>query len=74
MTLFIQIIQSVIIGLSLAAMYTLMALGLTSFLYMAHGIYFERMKELGLYSRDPAVIRKKIEGLGLTGIFSRRLV
>ncbi|MDP2728635.1 MAG: FAD-dependent oxidoreductase, partial [Dehalococcoidia bacterium] len=41
---------------------------------MAHGVYFERMKELGFYSLDPAVSRKRIAGLGLTNVFGRRLV
>jgi hypothetical protein len=35
---------------------------------MGHGPYFERMKELGLYSADPVVIHH----LGLTGILARR--
>lgn len=40
---------------------------------MAHGVYFERMKSLGLYSTDPAAIHKRIAGLGLAGIFSQKL-
>ncbi len=42
-------------------------------LSMASGIYFERMKELGFDSPDPAVIHKRIAALGLTSIFSQRL-
>lgn len=41
---------------------------------MAHGVFFERMKKLGLYNTDPAVIRKRVHDAGLTGIFSRKLV
>jgi hypothetical protein len=41
---------------------------------MGHGVYFERMKELGLYSPDPEVIRKRIEDLGLSGILGQRVV
>jgi threonine dehydrogenase-like Zn-dependent dehydrogenase len=32
-------------------------------------IYFERMKEKGLYSIDPEVIRRRVEQSGMTGIF-----
>jgi len=42
-------------------------------LSMAHGVYFNRMKELGFASTDPAVIHKRIDTLGLTNIFGRRL-
>lgn len=41
---------------------------------MAHGVFFERMKEAGLYSTDPAAIHKRIEGLGLAGILGQKLV
>ncbi len=41
---------------------------------MAHGAYFERMKELGFGSPDPAVIHKRIAALGLTNILGQRLV
>jgi threonine dehydrogenase-like Zn-dependent dehydrogenase len=34
------------------------------------GIYFERMRERGLYATDPAEIRKRIARLGLTGFFT----
>jgi len=40
---------------------------------MAHGVYFERMKEVGFGSPDPVVIRKRITAAGLTSIFSQRL-
>jgi hypothetical protein len=36
--------------------------------------YFERMKELGLYSTDNEEIRNRIENLGLTHIFAERLM
>lgn len=42
--------------------------------YTGHGVYFERMKELGFYDIDPAIIHRRIHDLGLTDIFSRRLV
>jgi folate-dependent tRNA-U54 methylase TrmFO/GidA len=34
-------------------------------------VYFERMKEKGLYSVDRREIEKRVEQAGLTGIFSR---
>lgn len=39
-----------------------------------HGIYFERMKQMGFYSNNPAVIHKRIADAGLTGVYSRKLV
>lgn len=36
-------------------------------------VYFERMEKLNLYSVDIAHIREKVESLGLTGIFDRKL-
>ncbi len=42
-------------------------------LSMAHGVYFERMKELRLDSFDPVDIHKRIAALGLTNILSQRL-
>jgi len=41
--------------------------------FTGHGIYFERMKELGFYSPEPAVIHKRIDDMGLTDIFAQRL-
>lgn len=38
------------------------------------GKYFARMQEQGLYTIDSAVIRKRIERMGLTGIFEEKLV
>ncbi len=35
--------------------------------------YFERMKQLGLYTTDVAAIRQRIEAAGCSGIFARRL-
>jgi len=43
-------------------------------LSMAHGVYYERMKDLGFDNTDPAVIGKRIDALGLTNIFSQKLV
>lgn len=36
-------------------------------------VYFERMKELGLYSADAKAIARKVESAGLTSIFKKRL-
>lgn len=36
--------------------------------------YFERMKELGLYSTNNEEIKARIESLGLTNIFSKKLL
>ena len=36
-------------------------------------VYFERMKQLKLYTTDTEAIRKRVAGAGLTGIFSKRL-
>ena len=33
-------------------------------------VYFERMKEKGLFSIDPEEIRKRVDQAGMTGIFS----
>lgn len=35
-------------------------------------VYFERMQALGLYSADPAAIRRRVERTGLAGVFSRK--
>ena len=48
--------------------------GLSQGYSMAHGVYFERMKELGLYSPDAAHIRKRIEDLGLSHVLAQRIV
>ena len=37
-------------------------------------VYFNRMKELGLYSTDVPAIQAKVEKAGLTGVFSKKLV
>lgn len=37
-------------------------------------VYFERMKELGLYSTDVNAIKARVEKTGLTGIFAKKLV
>lgn len=36
-------------------------------------VYFNRMKELGLYSTDVPAIQAKVEKAGLTGVFSKKL-
>ncbi|SMC17319.1 hypothetical protein SAMN02745134_00294 [Clostridium acidisoli DSM 12555] len=40
----------------------------------AGSIYFERMKELNLYTTDEIEIKRKIEKLNLTNIFSEKLL
>jgi hypothetical protein len=41
---------------------------------MGHGLYFERMKELGLYTPDADAIHRRIGEAGLAGILSKKLV
>ncbi|MFQ6011599.1 MAG: FAD-dependent oxidoreductase, partial [Nitrososphaerales archaeon] len=41
---------------------------------MGQGPFFEHIKELGLFSEDTAVIRKRVADAGLEGIFSEKLV
>ena len=36
-------------------------------------VYFERMKELGLYVCDPSETAKKVEAAGLSGLFARKI-
>lgn len=43
--------------------------GLSQGYTMGHGIYFERMKELGFYTRDVAAIYNRVEKAGLKDIF-----
>jgi len=38
------------------------------------GLYFERMKKLGLYSTNPAEIKERVKKAGVAGIFSKKLV
>lgn len=40
----------------------------------AGSVFFERMKELGIYSIDKNKIREKIESFGLEDIFSKKLI
>lgn len=40
----------------------------------AGSVYFERMKQLGLYETRPETIEKKVFNLGLRGIFNENLV
>lgn len=37
------------------------------------GVYFERMKKLGLYSTNVAEIRERVKRAGVSGVFSKRL-
>jgi hypothetical protein len=37
------------------------------------GVYFERMKQTGLYTKDVQQIKNRVEKAGLTGIFSKKL-
>ena len=36
-------------------------------------VYFERMKERGLYLCDPTEIAKKVETTGLSGLFAEKI-
>ena len=36
-------------------------------------VYFNRMKDLGLYTTDLAEIRDRVEKAGLTGVFAKKL-
>jgi hypothetical protein len=47
--------------------------GLEKSYSLGGGEYFKRMQKLGLYSRDPAEVRSRIERLGLTDIFAKPL-
>lgn len=38
------------------------------------GPYFKRMKDLNLYTTDVAEIRKRVDGEGLTGVFTKSLL
>lgn len=40
---------------------------------LAHGPYFERMKQLGFYPSDQAAIHKRIGDLGLGGILAKKV-
>lgn len=48
--------------------------GLTARYTFAGSIYFERMKQLGLYSTDCDEIAKRVEMAGLKGIYNERLI
>lgn len=49
--------------------------GLSQGYTFAGSTYFhDRMKPLGLYTTDKAAIRKRVEELGFSGIFSQSLV
>ncbi len=41
---------------------------------LAHQVYFERMKEMGLYTSDASAIHRRIKGLGLTGVLARKVI
>jgi uncharacterized protein YigE (DUF2233 family) len=36
------------------------------------GLYFERMKKLGLYSTDIAAIKERVKKAGVAGLFSKK--
>lgn len=46
--------------------------GLASKFTFSGSVYFERMKEKGLYTTDIAIIEQRVKKAGLTGIFKRR--
>jgi hypothetical protein len=35
-------------------------------------VFFERMKEKGLYSKDPQTIAKKVNEAGVAGVFAKK--
>jgi hypothetical protein len=37
-------------------------------------VYFERMKELGLYTTDVNVIRERVKEAGLSDVFAQKVV
>ncbi|MGC8874626.1 MAG: FAD-dependent oxidoreductase [Chloroflexia bacterium] len=47
--------------------------GMTRKYTFSGATYFERMKQLGLYTTDVAAIRARVEAAGCSGIFARRL-
>ncbi len=47
--------------------------GLEQGISMGHGIYFDRMKQLDLYSKSPPAIHDRIKKLGLTGILAKKV-
>ncbi len=48
--------------------------GLRNSYTFAGSVFFEHMKEKGLYSTDPETIHERIQREGLTGVFKARLV
>lgn len=48
--------------------------GLKTRYTFAGSVFFERMKERGLYTTDREVIRKRLDRYGLTGIYREKLV
>lgn len=47
--------------------------GLEKSYSLGGGPYFERMKKLGLYSRNPAEVEARVKSLGFTNIFAQQL-
>jgi hypothetical protein len=47
--------------------------GLAQGYAMVHGAYFERMKEMGLYTPEPEKIHQRIRELGLSGVMAQRV-
>lgn len=48
--------------------------GLTKKYTFSGSVYFERMKELGLYTTDIEVINRRVRATGLAGVLKRRLL
>ena len=46
--------------------------GMTKKYTFSGSVYFNRMKELGLYTTDLSAIRERVEKAGLAGIFSAK--
>ena len=47
--------------------------GMTKKYTFSGSVYFNRMKELGLYTTDVAAIRARVEKVGLTNVFAEKL-
>ena len=47
--------------------------GLTKKYTFSGSVYFERMKDLGLYTIDVEAIQRRVERTGLSGVFAHRV-
>jgi len=47
--------------------------GLEQGVSMGHGVYFDRMKQLDLYSKSPSAIHDRIKKLGLAGVLAQKV-